>query len=102
MKLKCLRTLDISLNDIESLPVNLCHLRALETLVFDIEKIKYPSQGELDFLCCFKFSVNLLVLFLGECFEQMDSQTRQHATPVELQSVVERLIDSYEFRITRV
>ncbi|CAG5134008.1 unnamed protein product [Candidula unifasciata] len=44
LKLRRLRTLDISLNDIIQLPVNLCCVRALETLIFDIEKMKYPSQ----------------------------------------------------------
>ncbi|KAK6980422.1 hypothetical protein BgiMline_021435, partial [Biomphalaria glabrata] len=44
LRLKCLRTLDISLNEVDTLPVKLCYVKALEMLVLDAENMKFPTQ----------------------------------------------------------
>lgn len=45
--LPSLRTLDISHNQIKSLPKGMWHVRTLENLIIDAEEMIYPPAGEL-------------------------------------------------------
>lgn len=44
--MKSLRMLDLQENDITVLPRQLCHVRTIETLALDIDKMRYPPAGE--------------------------------------------------------
>lgn len=46
--MKSLRMLDLQENDITMLPRQLCHVRTMETLALDIDKMRYPPPGEWD------------------------------------------------------
>ena len=48
--LPSLRTLDISHNQIKSLPKGLWHVRTLESLIVDAEEMVYPPAGELGYI----------------------------------------------------